>query len=74
MQNPLSSNLAFATLFRFRTALELILSRSAKVPPMKKTCSRAFTLIELLVVVAIIAILSTILHYESCIIAGRGLP
>lgn len=43
--------------FRFCAALELISSRSAKVPPMKKSYSRAFTLIEMLVAVAIIIVL-----------------
>ena len=43
--------------FRFCSAFELISLRSPKVPPMKKSYSRAFTLIEFLVVVASIAIL-----------------
>ena len=65
MQNPLSSNLAFAVPFRFRSPTNAqydplltpnIMTKSSP-PPVE----RAFTLIEVLVVIAIIAILAAIL-------------
>ena len=61
MQNPLSSNLAFAALLRFRSpakaqydALLTPASMAKSSPPLVE---RAFTLIELLVVIAAIGIL-----------------
>jgi prepilin-type N-terminal cleavage/methylation domain-containing protein/prepilin-type processing-associated H-X9-DG protein len=58
--NLLSSNLAFAALFRFRFRPNLIWCRFQRIPQMKNKYSHAFTLIELLVVIATVVILAAL--------------
>ena len=64
MQNPLSSNLAFAALFRFRFASQAqyhaLLTPKSMTKSSPPPAERAFTLIELLVVIAVIGILAAI--------------